>query len=183
MLTLAYTTGDAPLAIRRIAPSDGCPDLDNDRDGVPDAFDKCPDEPGARTGKPDDDGCPAAPALPVAPGSALQAAQLTFDNGRASLAAGKYREACEQSQQRELARSDSNPGRRARAGQLAAALAGRVAKLRLVLARPLDGARVSLNGVYANALLGIEAPVDVGSYDTRTVTVVIDLQKIPGTSP
>jgi hypothetical protein len=35
------------------------PDSDRDRDGVPDKLDKCPDLPGEKTGRPDDDGCPA----------------------------------------------------------------------------------------------------------------------------
>jgi outer membrane protein OmpA-like peptidoglycan-associated protein len=37
---------------------DGCPDLDNDKDGVPDSVDKCPNEPETINGKDDDDGCP-----------------------------------------------------------------------------------------------------------------------------
>jgi tetratricopeptide (TPR) repeat protein len=99
---------------------------------------------------------------------------------------------------RELARSDSNAARRARAGQSAAALASRVPKLRLVLPNHPDGVQVLLNGVDASALLGIEAPVDAGRYtvaatapghrpwqgtvdaqDGRVVTVVIDLRHAP----
>ena len=37
---------------------DGCPDLDNDRDGVPDAQDKCPLEPEDHDQFQDEDGCP-----------------------------------------------------------------------------------------------------------------------------
>jgi outer membrane protein OmpA-like peptidoglycan-associated protein len=37
---------------------DGCPDLDNDGDGVIDAQDGCPGEPEDRDGYQDDDGCP-----------------------------------------------------------------------------------------------------------------------------
>jgi outer membrane protein OmpA-like peptidoglycan-associated protein len=37
---------------------DGCPDPDNDGDGVPDQFDQCPDEPEDQDGFEDDDGCP-----------------------------------------------------------------------------------------------------------------------------
>jgi hypothetical protein len=37
---------------------DGCPDLDNDQDGVPDAQDKCPTQPETLNGFKDDDGCP-----------------------------------------------------------------------------------------------------------------------------
>jgi outer membrane protein OmpA-like peptidoglycan-associated protein len=35
------------------------PDEDRDHDGVPDKYDKCPDVPGDKTGREDDDGCPA----------------------------------------------------------------------------------------------------------------------------
>jgi outer membrane protein OmpA-like peptidoglycan-associated protein len=37
---------------------DGCPDLDNDGDGIPDAKDLCPNEPEDFDGFQDDDGCP-----------------------------------------------------------------------------------------------------------------------------
>jgi len=37
---------------------DGCPDPDNDGDGVPDQFDQCPDLPEDQDGFEDDDGCP-----------------------------------------------------------------------------------------------------------------------------
>src|SRR5258708_12833045 len=37
---------------------DGCPDLDNDKDGIPDATDKCPNDPETKNGYQDDDGCP-----------------------------------------------------------------------------------------------------------------------------
>ncbi|HXV14357.1 MAG TPA: OmpA family protein, partial [Candidatus Krumholzibacteria bacterium] len=37
---------------------DGCPELDNDQDGIQDAQDKCPDEPEDFDGEADDDGCP-----------------------------------------------------------------------------------------------------------------------------
>ena len=37
---------------------DGCPDPDNDNDGIPDAADKCPNEPEDKDGFQDDDGCP-----------------------------------------------------------------------------------------------------------------------------
>ena len=37
---------------------DGCPDPDNDRDGIPDVSDKCPDEPEDKDGFEDGDGCP-----------------------------------------------------------------------------------------------------------------------------
>src|SRR5213078_3011270 len=37
---------------------DGCPDPDNDHDGIPDVKDKCPNEPETINGFQDDDGCP-----------------------------------------------------------------------------------------------------------------------------
>src|SRR6185369_7320474 len=37
---------------------DGCPDLDNDNDGIPDNFDACPNEAEDNDGFEDDDGCP-----------------------------------------------------------------------------------------------------------------------------
>ncbi|HEV3030607.1 MAG TPA: OmpA family protein, partial [Polyangia bacterium] len=38
--------------------ADGCPDPDNDNDGVPDDKDKCPNEPETKNGYQDADGCP-----------------------------------------------------------------------------------------------------------------------------
>jgi outer membrane protein OmpA-like peptidoglycan-associated protein len=38
--------------------SDGCPDLDNDQDKIPDVDDKCPNEPETYNGFDDEDGCP-----------------------------------------------------------------------------------------------------------------------------
>jgi outer membrane protein OmpA-like peptidoglycan-associated protein len=37
---------------------DGCPDPDNDHDGIPDVRDKCPNEPETFNGFEDEDGCP-----------------------------------------------------------------------------------------------------------------------------
>jgi hypothetical protein len=100
---------------------------------------------------------------------------------------------------RELARSDTNPTRRAKAGELAARLAGRVPRIKLVLAKKPDGVQVYMNGDNANALIGIETPVDFGSYglvagathyrawrktiavteEGKVITVVIDLEPTP----
>jgi len=44
--------------------NDGCPDLDNDKDGIPDKQDKCPNEPETLNGYKDDDGCPD-PGAPI----------------------------------------------------------------------------------------------------------------------
>jgi outer membrane protein OmpA-like peptidoglycan-associated protein len=43
---------------RRIPGYDGCPDPDNDGDGIPDAQDKCPDKAETKNGIDDEDGCP-----------------------------------------------------------------------------------------------------------------------------
>jgi hypothetical protein len=100
---------------------------------------------------------------------------------------------------RELARSDSNPTRRAKAAELAASLAARVPRIKLVLPRRPEGVQVHLNGENATALIGIETPVDFGSYgiaagasghrawrktvdireEGKVVTVVIDLEPVP----
>jgi uncharacterized membrane protein len=66
---------------------------------------------------------------------------------------------------RELARSDTNPTRRSKSGGLATALASRVPKIKLVLPKKLEGVQISMNGENANAMIGIEAPVDFGSYE------------------
>jgi hypothetical protein len=65
---------------------DGCPDLDNDKDGIRDAFDKCPNEPETVNGREDDDGCPDsdAEALPEQLELSLRfetgTSQLTFED-------------------------------------------------------------------------------------------------------
>jgi hypothetical protein len=45
------------------------------------------------------------------------------------------------------------------------ALAGRVPRLKLVLTRKPAGVQVVMNGANATALVGIDTPVDLGSYD------------------
>jgi len=97
---------------------------------------------------------------------------------------------------RELARSDTNATRHTKAVGLAGSLARRVPKLKLVLPKKPDGLQVSMNGANANALIGIETPVDLGSYalvvgatgyrawrktveiteESKVITVVIDLE-------
>ena|GEM_PF-5784673 len=65
---------------------------------------------------------------------------------------------------RALARSDTNQARRTKARDLAAALAKRVPKIKLVLAKRPAGLQVTMNDRDATALLDIETPVDLGSY-------------------
>jgi len=65
---------------------------------------------------------------------------------------------------RELARVDKNVERRSRATAAAAQLASRVPKLRLTITAPTSGLRIFMNGTDASALLGVDTPVDVGTY-------------------
>jgi outer membrane protein OmpA-like peptidoglycan-associated protein len=61
--------------------ADGCPDLDNDTDGIPDAKDKCPGEPETKNGIDDDDGCPDV--VPPAYDAAFEAATaVRFERGK-----------------------------------------------------------------------------------------------------
>ena len=66
---------------------------DTDGDGVADGRDKCPTMPGARTGLPDDDGCPrekvATPAVPeVKKGSTIVLSGVEFEAGSSELKTG-----------------------------------------------------------------------------------------------
>ncbi len=65
---------------------------------------------------------------------------------------------------RELSRSDTNPDRKQASAEQAAALAPRVPKIAIVFEHPPDGAKLQMNDVDAIALVGIETPVDLGSY-------------------
>jgi hypothetical protein len=58
------------------APDAACPAPDRDRDGIPDAQDRCPDQPETINGVGDDDGCPDAGGLAVAQ---LDGDRLTVD--------------------------------------------------------------------------------------------------------
>ena len=65
---------------------DGCPDPDNDGDGIPDApnpIDRCPDRPETRNGFEDEDGCPdeappPAPSAPAAPPAPERLAEVVL---------------------------------------------------------------------------------------------------------
>lgn len=65
---------------------------------------------------------------------------------------------------RELSRSDTNPDRKQASTDAAAGLATRVPKLSIKLATKPEGTKVSLDGVDALALIGVEAPVDLGEH-------------------
>jgi outer membrane protein OmpA-like peptidoglycan-associated protein len=47
-----------PEDMDKFEDEDGCPDLDNDKDGLSDKVDQCPNEPEDKDGFEDDDGCP-----------------------------------------------------------------------------------------------------------------------------
>jgi outer membrane protein OmpA-like peptidoglycan-associated protein len=51
---------------------DGCPELDNDSDGLADTADRCPNEPETRNGFEDEDGCPDVAPVPVPVASACE---------------------------------------------------------------------------------------------------------------
>ena len=65
---------------------------------------------------------------------------------------------------RELARSDKNAERRAKSNELANQLTPRVPRLKMVLHGTPAGVNVFMNANDANALIGIETPVDLGTY-------------------
>ncbi|HWU89018.1 MAG TPA: thrombospondin type 3 repeat-containing protein [Kofleriaceae bacterium] len=65
---------------------------------------------------------------------------------------------------RELVRTDKKAERRERSNELAAQLAPRVPKLKMNLVGRPAGVSVFMNGTNVNALIGIEAPIDFGTY-------------------
>jgi OOP family OmpA-OmpF porin len=68
--------------IDRFEDDDGCPERDNDRDGIEDARDVCPADPETRNGHADGDGCPDV--VPETTTRALaSAAAVRFEPGRA----------------------------------------------------------------------------------------------------
>jgi outer membrane protein OmpA-like peptidoglycan-associated protein len=50
---------------------DGCPDLDNDGDGILDAVDRCPNAPETWNGHEDEDGCPDTKSIEPSPASVV----------------------------------------------------------------------------------------------------------------
>jgi PEGA domain len=66
---------------------------------------------------------------------------------------------------RELEQRDTNAGRRDHSRDLARALEPRLSKLMLTMSPPVAGATVTMNGTDATNLIGIETPVDIGSYE------------------
>jgi hypothetical protein len=181
--------------------TDGCPELDNDGDGLVDAQDKCPLQSETINGNQDDDGCPdrggdtQAHIDINAEQSPVKAAEAAFFRGRDLMREKKYFAACtafEQSQRldpatgtqynlalcyaeigklatawnlhRELIRTDKNADRRQRSIEHADLLAPRVPKLKINLLGMPPGATVFMNGTNVNALIGVETPIDFGTY-------------------
>ena len=62
---------------------DGCPDPDNDKDGIPDVVDKCPNEPETVNGVDDEDGCPDEAPIVVREDRILLTEHVLFDTNRA----------------------------------------------------------------------------------------------------
>jgi len=65
---------------------DGCPDLDNDLDGILDADDQCPNEPETFNGYNDEDGCPDE--RPIEQKFILRG--VNFESGSAALTPDSY---------------------------------------------------------------------------------------------
>lgn len=98
---------------------------------------------------------------------------------------------------RELGRGDTNADRRTKSTELAVQILARVPKIKLVLVTNAPDAQVFMNDANANALIGIETPVDFGTYNivvgatgyrawrksfeirelSKVTTVTIELQK------
>lgn len=136
----------------------------------------------------------AAPEVLAQPSATSAAATLQFDKGRALMKEKKYAEACaafEASQKldpqfgtqfnlagcyvhvgklasawltfRELEQRDTNAGRAKASGRQAKALEARLPKL-VIQAKPVPGLVVKLDGADVTALLGTEAPIDLGDH-------------------
>jgi outer membrane protein OmpA-like peptidoglycan-associated protein len=80
-----------PEDLDKFEDADGCPELDNDGDGLADKIDQCPGDPEDKDGFEDDDGCPdadndkdsfvdAADACPLEPGVAPDGCPKKYTN-------------------------------------------------------------------------------------------------------
>jgi outer membrane protein OmpA-like peptidoglycan-associated protein len=87
-VSTAVVSPPATPARAAAGPSQGrVPPRDADGDGIPDADDKCPDDPETRNGYQDDDGCPdLAPQAPASPGDVGRIVErIGFQYGSAEL--------------------------------------------------------------------------------------------------
>lgn len=66
---------------------------------------------------------------------------------------------------RELAQRDTNARRRGEAARRAQALEPRLPRLLIKVAAPPPGMTITMNGNDVTSLVGVESPVDLGSYD------------------
>src|SRR5690606_27395475 len=64
---------------------DGCPDLDNDGDRIPDVDDKCPNEAEVYNGFEDEDGCPDETLAKVEDNKIVILQKIFFDTGKATI--------------------------------------------------------------------------------------------------
>ncbi|MCK4593764.1 OmpA family protein, partial [bacterium] len=72
--------------------ADGCPDLDNDGDGIPDTEDACPNEPETVNGYQDEDGCPDTVPEPIYEGpTTLRLEGVNFEPNLAVMKPGSSR--------------------------------------------------------------------------------------------
>src|SRR5205814_1011179 len=72
---------------------DGCPEPDNDMDGVLDKDDKCPNEPETINGYKDEDGCPdngPAPKVQIVGEEIVILDKVYFDTAKASIQAKSF---------------------------------------------------------------------------------------------
>ena len=89
--------------------ADGCPDPDNDKDGVLDAADKCPNEPGP----PDNDGCPKKFEHIVVTQEKIELKQkIFFDTNKVDHPAAQLLAARGDRQRAQVARDHDGPDRR-----------------------------------------------------------------------
>jgi hypothetical protein len=66
---------------------------------------------------------------------------------------------------RSLAQRDTNPGRREKSAELAAALEPRLPKLSIHVDPAVPNVALTLDGVDATSLVGIDSPIDLGTFD------------------
>jgi outer membrane protein OmpA-like peptidoglycan-associated protein len=90
--TAVVSSAAAPARAAAGAPQERPPVSDKDGDGIPDAADKCPDDPETKNGYRDDDGCPdLASQAPAAAGDVGRIVErIGFKHGSAELKPASY---------------------------------------------------------------------------------------------
>ena len=79
----------APEDVDGYQDADGCPDPDNDGDGIPDTADKCPDQPETKNNYQDEDGCPDEVPAEVKKFTGVIEG-ITFKTGSAEILKGSF---------------------------------------------------------------------------------------------